>query len=184
MQAREHAAEARSVEALLYPRKVAIIGVSRREASIGQLLVRNLRNGGFTGSMYAVHPEVDEVAGIAAYRTVADAPGPIDLAIVAAPIESVRSIVDDCAKAGVRALEVISSGFSDYDPDGPARARELAARAREAGMRVVGPEALGLINTDPRVQPQREPGGGRSQPRPDRILLRIGGTLGATFWRR
>lgn len=180
MQAREHAAEARSVEALLYPRKVAIIGVSRREASIGQLLVRNLRNGGFTGSMYAVHPEVDEVAGIAAYRTVADAPGPIDLAIVAAPIESVRSIVDDCAKAGVRALEVISSGFSDYDPDGPARARELVARAREAGMRVVGPEALGLINTDPRVQLNAS----LAEVVPSRG--RIGffcesGTLGATF---
>lgn len=152
MQAREHAAEARSVEGLLYPRKVVLIGVSRREGTVGQLVVRNLLASGFTGSIYAVHPEVDEVAGIPAYRSVAQAPGPVDLAIVTAPIDSVQAIVDDCAAASVRALLVISSGFSEFDPDGPARARELVSRARESGVRVVGPEALGLINTDPRVQ--------------------------------
>ncbi|MCB0916044.1 MAG: GNAT family N-acetyltransferase [Actinobacteria bacterium] len=180
MQAREHAAEARSVEALLYPRKVVVIGVSRREGTVGQLVVRNLRRGGFTGSLYAVHPEVDEVAGIPAYRSVADAPGPIDLAIVTAPIDSVQAIVDDCAAAGVRALEVISSGFSEYDPDGPARAAELVSRARESGVRVVGPEALGIINTDPRVQLNAS----LAEVVPSRG--RIGffcesGTLGATF---
>lgn len=180
MQAREHAAEARSVEALLYPRKVVVIGVSRREGSVGQLVVRNLQSSGFSGSLYAVHPEVDEVAGIPAYRSVADAPGPIDLAIVTAPIDSVQAIVDDCAAAGVRALEVISSGFSEYDPDGPARARELVARARESGVRVVGPEALGIINTDPRVQLNAS----LAEVVPSRG--RIGffcesGTLGATF---
>lgn len=180
MQAREHAAEARSVEGLLYPRKVALIGVSRRPDSIGQLVVRNLREGGFTGSLYAVHPEVDEVAGIPAYRSVAEAPGPIDLAIVTAPIGSVQAIVDDCAAARVRALEVISSGFTEFDPDGPARARELVSRARECGMRVVGPEALGIINTDPRVQLNAS----LAEVVPSRG--RIGffcesGTLGATF---
>jgi acyl-CoA synthetase (NDP forming)/RimJ/RimL family protein N-acetyltransferase len=180
MQAREHAAEARSVEGLLYPRKVVVIGVSRREGSIGQFVVRNLRNGGFTGSLYAVHPEVDEVAGVPAYRSVADAPGPIDLAIVTAPIESVQAIVDDCAAAAVRALVVISSGFSEYDADGPARAAELVARARESGVRVVGPEALGIINTDPRAHLNAS----LAEVVPTRG--RIGffcesGTLGATF---
>lgn len=180
MQAREHAAEARSVEGLLYPRKVVVIGVSRRQDSVGQLVVRNLQQSGFTGSLYAVHPEVDEVAGVPAYRSVADAPGPIDLAIVTAPIDSVQAIVDDCAAARVRALVVISSGFTEYDIDGPARAAELVARARESGVRVVGPEALGIINTDPRVQLNAS----LAEVVPTRG--RIGffcesGTLGATF---
>ena len=180
MQAREHAFEARSIQALLNPAKVVVIGVSRREDSVGQLVVRNLKNCGFTGSLYAVHPVVDEIAGIPAYRSVADAPGPIDLAIVTAPIESVRDIVADCAAAGVRALEVISSGFSDFDENGPERVAELVALARESGMRVIGPEALGMINTAPQVQlnaslAEQVPGRGRIG------FFCESGTLGATI---
>lgn len=180
MQAREHAFEARSVYALLNPAKVVVIGVSRREDSVGQLVVRNLRNCGFTGSLYAVHPVVDEIAGIPAFRSVADAPGPIDLAIVTAPIDSVRDIVADCAAAGVRALEVISSGFSDFDENGPERVAELVALARESGMRVIGPEALGMINTSPQVQlnaslAEEVPGRGRIG------FFCESGTLGATI---
>ena len=151
MLAREHAAEARSVEALFYPSKIVVVGVSRREDSLGQLVVRNLKAAGFTGSIYAIHPEVTEVAGLRAYPSVADAPGPIDLAIIAAPITSVPQIVDDCATAGVRAIEVIATGFSVMDPEGPARRRDLVSRAREAGIRIIGPEAMGIINTDPRT---------------------------------
>lgn len=151
MLAREHAAEARSVEALFYPAKIVVVGVSRREDSLGQLVVRNLKAAGFTGSIYAVHPEVTEVAGLRAYPSVAEAPGPIDLAIITAPITSVPQIVDDCAAAGVRAIEVIATGFSVMDPQGPARRRDLVSRAREAGIRIIGPEAMGIINTDPRT---------------------------------
>ena len=180
MQAREHAFEARSVQSLLNPTKVVVIGVSRREDSVGQLVVRNLQNCGFTGSLYAVHPVVDEIAGIPAFRSVADAPGPIDLAIVTAPIESVRDIVADCAAAGVRALEVISSGFSDFDENGPQRVAELVSLARESGMRVIGPEALGMINTAPQVQlnaslAEQVPGRGRIG------FFCESGTLGATI---
>lgn len=180
MIARERAAEQRSVAALLFPRKVVVIGVSRRPESIGQLVVRNILAEGFQGSLYAVHPELDEVAGVPAYRSVAAAPGPIDLAIVTAPIGSVTDIVSDCAAAGVRAIEVISSGFSDYDPDGQRRREELVEGARECGMRVVGPEALGMINTDPRVRLNAS----LAEVVPERG--RIGffcesGTLGATF---
>ena len=180
MQAREHAFEARSVQALLSPAKVVVIGVSRREDSVGQLLVRNLLASGFTGSLYAVHPVVDEIAGIPAFRSVAQAPGPIDLAIVTAPIDSVHEIVTDCASAGVRALEVISSGFSEFDENGPQRVAELVALARESGMRVIGPEALGMINTAPQVQlnaslAESVPGRGRIG------FFCESGTLGATI---
>jgi len=180
MQAREHAYEAKSVERLLFPKKVALIGVSRRPDSVGQTVARNLLAAGFAGSLCAVHPEVDEVAGLPAYRTVAQAPGPIDLAIVTAPIDSVHEIVADCASAGVQAMEIISSGFSDLDESGPERVAELVALARESGMRVVGPEALGMINTDPRVQLNASlapviPGRGRIG------FFCESGTLGATF---
>jgi acyl-CoA synthetase (NDP forming) len=135
---------------------------------------------GFQGSLYAVHPELDEVAGVPAYPSVERAPGPIDLAIVTAPIDSVGEIVADCAAAGVRAIEVISSGFSDYDAGGAQRRAALVQGAHECGMRVVGPEALGMINTDPRVSLNAS----LAEVVPDRG--RIGffcesGTLGATF---
>jgi acyl-CoA synthetase (NDP forming)/RimJ/RimL family protein N-acetyltransferase len=180
MQAREHAFEARSIASLLNPSRVAVFGVSRRPESIGQLVVRNLLACGFTGSLCAVHPEVDEVAGIPAYRTVASAPGPIDLAVVTAPIDSVSEIVADCAAAGVRAMLVISSGFSELDADGPARVERLVAMARESGMRVIGPEAFGMINTAPSVQlnaslAETVPGRGRIG------FFCESGTLGATI---
>lgn len=187
MQAREHAFEARSIESLLNPSKVVVFGVSRRPESIGQLVVRNLLECGFTGSLYAVHPEVDEVAGIPAFRSVTDAPGPIDLAIITAPIDSVASIVSESAAAGVRALLIISSGFSELDVDGPARVDQLVAMARESGMRVIGPEAFGMINTSPSVQlnaslAETVPGRGRIG------FFCESGTLGATIveemWQR
>lgn len=151
MRARERASEARSVASLMYPSKIAVIGASRRPGSIGQVVLRNLREGGFTGSVYAVHPEAEEIEGVKAYPSVASTPGPIDLAIVTAGIDSVPGIVEDCAVAGVRAIEVIATGFSALDPEGTVRKQELVATAREAGMRVIGPEAMGIVNTDPRV---------------------------------
>lgn len=180
MLAREHRAEARSVEALLFPRKVAVIGAGDPADPLGALLVRNLRTAGFTGSLYAIHPEATEVADLRTYATVAEAPGPIDLAIVTAPIDSVSALVADCEQAGVRALEVITSGFSDLDPHGSARARTLVAKSHEAGMRVIGPEALGIVNTDLRVQLNASladviPGRGRIG------FFCESGTLGATF---
>lgn len=180
MRAREHASEARSVAALLSPEKIAVIGVSRRPESLGQVLVRNLRAAGFPGSIYAIHPEVSEVAGIRAFATVAEAPGPIDLAIVTAPIDSVTQIVSDCAAAHVRALVIISSAFSPFDPQGEEKLERLVTMAREGGMRVVGPEALGIINTAPRVDLNASladivPGRGRIG------FFCESGTLGATF---
>ncbi len=151
MRARERASEARSVAALMYPSKIAVVGASRRPGSIGQVVLRNLRDAGFTGSIYAVHPEAEEIEGIKAYPSVASTPGPIDLAVVTSGIDSVPGIVEDCAVAGVRAIEVIATGFSALDPQGTERKQELVAAAREAGMRVIGPEAMGIVNTDPRV---------------------------------
>lgn len=150
MAAREHRAEARSIIRLMEPRSVAIVGASRSRDTVGQRLVRNLVDGGFTGPIYAVNPEATAVSGIPAYPTVRDIPGKVDLAVVAVPAASVQSVVLDCAAQGVRALVVVSSGFAETGTEGGrARQRELVATARAHGMRVVGPNCLGIANSDP-----------------------------------
>lgn len=149
---REQRAEAKSVERLFRPASVAVIGASRRKDSLGNQLLRSLQEGGFTGRLFAVHPEADEVAGIPAHRTLSEAPGPIDLAIVAVPADAVERVIDDAAAAGVHALVVVSAGFADAGDAGAERQRQLVRKVRGAGMRLVGPNALGIINTDSRVK--------------------------------
>jgi acyl-CoA synthetase (NDP forming)/GNAT superfamily N-acetyltransferase len=150
MQAREQRAEFRSVERVLNPASIAVIGVSRRQESLGSEVLRNLIEGGFNGRLYPIHQEASMVSGLPAFRRVVEAPGPVDLAIVVVPVDRVPGVVEDCAAAGVHALIVISSGFADIGPDGIERERELIASVRGHGMRMVGPNALGVINTDPR----------------------------------
>ena len=152
MAAREHRAESRSVARLLAPASVAVIGASREPGTIGHELVRNILAAGFAGPVYAIHPEAARVAGVPAFPNVLDAPGPVELAVVAVPAAAVEGVVQDCAAAGVRGLVVISGGFAETGEEGRARQRRLVATAREHGMRVVGPNCLGLINTDPDVR--------------------------------
>ncbi len=150
--AREHRSEARSVERLLNPSGVAVIGASRSPGRTGHELLRHLRDYEPLGPLYAVHPEADSILGVPAYRHVTDIPEPVELAVVAVPAESVTDVVAECARAGVGGLVIVSAGFADLDTDeGRARQRDLVRTARELGMRVVGPNCLGIINTDPRV---------------------------------
>ncbi|MGH3487726.1 MAG: GNAT family N-acetyltransferase, partial [Actinopolymorphaceae bacterium] len=149
MAAREHRAEARSVERLLTPRSVAVVGASRSRDKVGQTLVRNLVLGGFTGPVYAVNPAARAVAGVPAYGSVLDLPGEVDLAVVAVPADAVRDVVTDCAAKGIHGLIVVSSGFAETGQEGRDRQRELTRLARSHGLRVIGPSALGVINTDP-----------------------------------
>ncbi len=149
---REQRAEARSVARLFNPQSVAVIGASRRKESMGNQLLRSLLEGGFTGRLFAIHPTANEVAGVTAYTTLHEAPGPIDLAIIAVPADAVDRVIDDAAQAGVHGLIVISSGFAEAGAEGAQRQRELVQKVRGAGMRLVGPNALGMINTDSRVR--------------------------------
>ena len=151
MQAREQRSEARSVERFMDPRSVAVVGASRRTESLGNLVLRNLREGGFEGRLFPIHPEASMVAGLPAYKTVGDAPGPVDMVLVVVPVDRVPDVVADSGAAGAHALVVISAGFSDAGPSGAEKERELVASIREHGMRLIGPNALGIINTDPRV---------------------------------
>jgi acyl-CoA synthetase (NDP forming)/RimJ/RimL family protein N-acetyltransferase len=148
MVSREHRAEAASIERFLHPRSVAVVGASRRQDTIGQALVRNLVTGNFTGRVYAVNPSSDAVSGMPAYASVNDIPGDVDVAIVAVPAEAVQDVVLDCAAKGVHGLLVISSGFAETGEEGRQRQRRLVGLARSYGLRLIGPNALGVINTD------------------------------------
>jgi acyl-CoA synthetase (NDP forming)/GNAT superfamily N-acetyltransferase len=149
---REQQAEARSIARLLSPTSIAIYGARRDGTGLGATLLRHAVEGGYTGSIYPVHAEMSTVEGLPAYRSAADAPGPVDVALVAVPAAQISSVVADAARAGVHALVVASAGFAESGFDGVARQRSFVAEARAHGMRVVGPNALGLVNTDRAVR--------------------------------
>ncbi|HET8598904.1 MAG TPA: GNAT family N-acetyltransferase [Segeticoccus sp.] len=149
---REHRAESVSVGRLLTPRSVAVVGASRRERAIGARLLQHLVEGGFTGTVHAVNHDAEEVAGLPTVARVSDLGEPVDLAVIAVPAESVLDVVRDCAESGVRNLLVASAGFAEAGEEGQRRQAELLRTARLNGMRVVGPNSFGLINTDPAVR--------------------------------
>jgi acyl-CoA synthetase (NDP forming)/RimJ/RimL family protein N-acetyltransferase len=152
MQAREHRAEAASIERFFNARSVAVVGASRRQDTVGSALVRNLVLGDFSGAVYPVNPQAESVSGLPAYRSVADIPGEVDLALVAVPADVVTDVVLDCAAKGVHGLVVISSGFAETGKEGRRRQRHLLGLARSYGLRLVGPNCLGVINTAPAMQ--------------------------------
>ncbi len=145
--AREHRSEAASIATFLNAKNVAVIGASRRSDTIGAALVRNLVLGDYAGRVYVVNPAADAVAGMPAYPTVGDIPGDVDVAIVAVPAEAVQDVVLDCAAKGVHGLIVISSGFAETGEEGRKRQRKLVGLARSYGLRLIGPNCLGVINT-------------------------------------
>lgn len=150
--AREQAAEARSVHNLLHPGSVAVIGASADQHKVGHAVLRNLLQGDFEGPVYPVNADRRSVRGVRAYPSVLDIPDPVDLAVVAVPATDVDEVFDQCLSKGVRALVVVTSGFSEAGQQGAAAEHALVSQARTHGMRVVGPNALGVANTDPAIR--------------------------------
>ncbi|MER5351973.1 GNAT family N-acetyltransferase [Kitasatospora sp. NPDC002551] len=154
MRAREHRAEARSVQRLLTPRSVAVIGASRHPQTVGRALLRDLLTG-FAGDerpVYAVNRNAEpgtELDGVPVHRSVLDIPGPVDLAVIAVPASAVPEAVAACGAHGVQGLVVVTAGYAETGPEGRDRQRALVRQARAAGMRVIGPNAFGLLSTDP-----------------------------------
>ena len=146
---RERAAEARSVRNVLSPSSVAVIGASTDSSKVGNAVLANLLAAGFTGPVYPVNADNRSVRGVRAYRTVSDIPDPVDLAIAAVPADSIDGVLDDCLDKGVKALVVVSGGFAETGAEGQEKERRLVHAARAHGMRLVGPNALGVANTDP-----------------------------------
>lgn len=151
-ESREHRAESRSMRGLLHPRAVVVVGASREPSSIGHRLLENLVSGGYTGAVHAIDHDVFEGRGVRSYARVSEAPGPIDLAVVDVPAADVEGVVRDCAAAGVRGLVVVSSGFAETGDEGRRSQEELVRLARSHGMRVVGPNSFGMVNSDPQVR--------------------------------
>ncbi len=148
--AREHAAVARSVARLLAPSSIAVVGVSRGEGSIGRGVLTNLLAGRFTGALYAVNPHASEIDGVETFPGVVDIPGPVDLAVIAVPAHGVLDVIRQCAEKGVHGIVVISGGFAEL-AGGKLLQDQIVAVAREHGMRIVGPNCVGVVNTSPAV---------------------------------
>ncbi|HRA19030.1 MAG TPA: acetate--CoA ligase family protein [Anaerolineae bacterium] len=136
---------------LMAPRRVAVIGASRDRQKIGGAIFHNLLDCGFTGAVFPVNPKAEAVAGVLAYPTVADIPGVVDLAVVVVPAAAVMAVVAECAAKKVSSVVVISAGFAETGEAGRALQNRLTALVRSSGMRMIGPNCVGILNTDPTV---------------------------------
>jgi acetyl coenzyme A synthetase (ADP forming)-like protein len=145
---RRRRATAASLRPMLEPRAVAVIGASRDPASIGRRILDALVAAGFSGPVYPVNPAAGEIAGLRAYRSVRDVPAGVDLGVIAVPRDRVLAVVDDCAAAGVKSLVVITAGYAEAGAEGRALQQELVERVRGYGMRMVGPNCMGLLNAN------------------------------------
>jgi acetyl coenzyme A synthetase (ADP forming)-like protein len=148
---REQIAATAALSHVLAPGSVAVVGASRTRGTIGAELFHNLLLSGFNGPVYPVNPSAPVVQSVVAYPTVLDIPAPVDLAVIAVPAIHVVETARQCAKKGVKALVVISSGFAESMDEGAKRQADLLAVCRETGMRLVGPNCMGVINTAPDI---------------------------------
>ncbi|MDQ3308508.1 MAG: acetate--CoA ligase family protein, partial [Gemmatimonadota bacterium] len=137
------------LDALLSPRSIAVIGASRSPNTIGYQILHNLLQHGYTGAVYPVNPTAQAIHSIRAYPTVADIPDPVDLAVIVVPKQHVLAVAEQCGQKGVRGLVTISAGFREIGGAGIERERELMEIVRRYGMRLVGPNCMGVLNTAP-----------------------------------
>ncbi|HEY0788413.1 MAG TPA: GNAT family N-acetyltransferase, partial [Thermoanaerobaculia bacterium] len=149
---RAQKAASASMKFIFEPKGIAVIGASRKAGTIGGELFRNLIRAGYQGRLYPVNPTTDEVEYIPAYKSVRDIQGEVDLAIVVVAADLVEKTIDDCIAKGVRGVVVITAGFSEIGPQGRAKEEKLVEKIRSAGMRMVGPNCMGVINTDRAVK--------------------------------
>lgn len=150
--ARSQAAAMASMESFFEPKAVAVIGANRERGKIGSEILHNLVAGGFSGRLFVVHPSASSVDGVPAFPTVTAIPNEIDLAVVCVPSAKVSATVDQCIAKGVKALLVITAGFAETGASGRALESEILNKVRTAGIRMIGPNCMGIINTDPGVR--------------------------------
>ncbi|MEP6619814.1 MAG: acetate--CoA ligase family protein [bacterium] len=142
---------ANDLAAIIAPATIAIVGASRTAGSLGHQVLLNLLTHGFTGAVYPVNPHAHAICSVRAYPTVAAVPDALDMAVVVVPKDHVLAVAEDCGKAGVKALVVISAGFREVGAEGAIRERGLMEVVRRYDMRMVGPNCMGVINADPAV---------------------------------
>ena len=140
------------LDGIFRPRSVAVIGASRKKQTIGHEILSNLMDSEFNGAVYPVNPSASSVHSIKSYARLADIPGPVDLAVVVVPKGLVLGVVRECGKKGVKGLVVITAGFKEVGAEGAAAEEQLAELVHKHGMRMVGPNCMGVINTEPDVR--------------------------------
>ncbi|HEV3115477.1 MAG TPA: GNAT family N-acetyltransferase, partial [Gemmataceae bacterium] len=149
---RDRVATAASLRPVFNPGSVAVIGASRDPANLGHRVLQALIGSGFRGAIFPVNPKVNVLAGLRTYPSARDLPEAVDLAVIAVPRDAVLGVVDDCAVRGVKALVVISAGFAEVNDQGRELQKKLLDKIRCHGMRMVGPNCMGVLNADPEVQ--------------------------------
>ena len=140
------------LEAVFRPRSIAVIGASRERGTIGAEIFHNLLAHGFAGPVYPVNPKAQAVQSVKAYPTITEVPGSVDLAVLVVPAPHVLAVLEACGQKGVKAAIVISAGFKEVGEEGAARERALRDCAQRHGMRLVGPNCLGVLNTEAAVR--------------------------------
>ncbi|HXX59503.1 MAG TPA: GNAT family N-acetyltransferase [Dehalococcoidales bacterium] len=150
--ARLRAATLKSLQWLLKPQSVAVVGASRYPGTIGFLLVNGMVQSGFTGTIYPVNPNAESILNLKAYPSITSLPEAPDMVIIAVPAKLVNKVAEECGHKGVHSLVVISDGFSEIGPEGAAREAELRDIVFGHGMRLIGPNCMGVINTDPSIK--------------------------------
>ncbi len=144
---RETEASTNALRTFLMPASIAVIGASRDRSSIGGQLFHNLLTTGFAGPVYPVNPKAEVVHAVPAYPTIEDVPGPVDLGFIVVPAPLAIETAEACGRKGVRGLVVISSGFAEVGAEGIERQRRLVEICRANGMRLIGPNCMGIVNT-------------------------------------
>jgi acetyltransferase len=142
----------RTLDPIFSPRSIAVIGASQTEGSVGRAVFNNILLGGFTGIVYPVNLKAHSVCGVRAYPSISDISEKVDLAVVIVPAAAVPEVVEECGKNGVKGLVIISAGFKEVGKEGAELENETAAIAKKHSMRLIGPNCLGVINTDTNVQ--------------------------------
>lgn len=149
---RERTADVASLASLFAPRSLVVVGAGRRRRTVGREILHSIIKGGYTGDVQVVNRHGGEIEGLSAYTSVDDLPHPVDQAIVAVPAPNALEVVQACGRRGVRTVVLVSAGFGELGQDGQTAQDEVLAAAREFGMRLVGPNCLGVVNTDPGVR--------------------------------
>ena len=137
---------------IFHPKSIAVVGASTRPGTVGNDIFRNLLYAEFNGSVYPVNPKASNIQGVHAYATLDEIPGPVDLAVLIVPAAAILDVAGQAIAKGVKALVVISAGFKEPRPGTGVGGSVLSKLVQEAGVPLIGPNCLGVINTDPDVR--------------------------------
>ncbi|MEM3550739.1 MAG: CoA-binding protein, partial [Candidatus Bathyarchaeia archaeon] len=133
------------LDKIFNPGSVAVVGASDREGSVGHAIMKNFMSSGFEGFVYPVNIRKDEILGFKAYKSVEEIGKQVDLAVIATPAKTVPEIVEQCGRAGIKGIIIISAGFKEVGPEGKALEEELLEIKRKYDLRILGPNCLGVI---------------------------------------